>query len=78
MICYVKTSLGKVPVKKRCFEVQAGAHLRVYIAGKITGDENYRQKFAKAEEVLHQMGHSVRPCCRRAWNRETICASAFP
>lgn len=59
MICYVKTSLGKVPVKKRRFEVQAGAHLRVYIAGKITGDENYRQKFAKAEEVLHQMGHSV-------------------
>lgn len=59
MICYVKTSLRKVPVKKRRFEVQVGAHLRVYIAGKITGDEHYREKFHKAESVLSQMGHSV-------------------
>lgn len=31
--------------------------MKVYIAGKITGDENYRTEFAEAEEKLRGMGH---------------------
>ena len=32
---------------------------RVYIAGKITGDPNYREKFAKAEKELRDMGYTL-------------------
>lgn len=33
--------------------------MKVYIAGKITGDENYRGKFAKAQDELEKDGHIV-------------------
>lgn len=32
---------------------------KVYIAGKINGDENYKQKFADAEEFLTKGGYIV-------------------
>lgn len=32
---------------------------KVYIAGKITGDPNYREKFAKAEAKLTEQGYLV-------------------
>lgn len=32
---------------------------KVYIAGKISGDPNYREKFAKAEEELKAQGYIV-------------------
>ena len=31
--------------------------MKVYIAGKITGNENYKAKFAEAEEKLRELGH---------------------
>lgn len=31
----------------------------VYLAGKITGDPAYRDKFADAEMVLRELGHTV-------------------
>ena len=58
MIEYIRVVSKQRPVK-RAFDVQVGAHLRVYVAGKITGDENYREKFAKAEQALTAMGHCV-------------------
>ena len=30
--------------------------MKIYLAGKITGDENYREKFRKQEERLRMMG----------------------
>lgn len=33
--------------------------MRVYIAGKISGDKNYKKKFKKAERALKKKGHSV-------------------
>ena len=33
--------------------------MKVYIAGKITGNENYKKEFRKAEEVLNKLGHIV-------------------
>ena len=42
--------------------------MKIYIAGKITGDPNYKAKFQRAEEKLRVMGHSV---MNPAW----ICAS---
>ena len=33
--------------------------MKVYIAGKITGNENYREKFAKAQSELEKDGHTV-------------------
>lgn len=32
---------------------------KIYIAGKITGDENYKQKFEEAEKELQKMGYAV-------------------
>ena len=58
MIEYIRVVSKQRPAK-RAFDVQVGAHLRVYIAGKITGDKNYREKFAKAEQALTAMGHCV-------------------
>lgn len=31
--------------------------LTVYIAGKITGDEDYKSKFARAEQMLRESGY---------------------
>lgn len=31
--------------------------MKVYIAGKITGDPHYREKFAEAEAALREVGH---------------------
>lgn len=42
--------------------------MKIYIAGKITGDLDYKAKFHKAEEKLKRMDHSV---MNPAW----ICAS---
>jgi hypothetical protein len=58
MIEYIKVVSKQRPAK-RTFDMQVGAHLRVYVAGKITGDANYREKFAKAEQALTAMGHCV-------------------
>lgn len=58
MIEHIRVVSKQRPAK-RAFDMQVGAHLRVYIAGKITGDKNYRDKFAKAEQVLTAMGHCV-------------------
>lgn len=33
--------------------------LKIYIAGKISGDKNYKKKFKKAERALKKKGHSV-------------------
>lgn len=33
--------------------------MKVYIAGKITGNPNYKKQFAKAEEKLKAAGHIV-------------------
>lgn len=33
--------------------------MKVYIAGKITGDERYGEKFRRAEEALRAKGHRV-------------------
>jgi len=44
---------------------------KVYISGKITGDENYRSKFAKAERVLRFAGFNpVNPTKGEPENRE--------
>ena len=33
--------------------------MKVYIAGKITGNPNYKEEFAEAEEWLKSQGHTV-------------------
>ncbi len=33
--------------------------MKVYIAGKISGDPNYREKFAAEQELLEEQGHIV-------------------
>lgn len=33
--------------------------MRIYVAGKITGDKHYKRKFRKYEKKLVKMGHSV-------------------
>lgn len=38
---------------------EGGQAVKVYIAGKITGNVAYRQQFAAAEARLAEMGHSV-------------------
>ena len=58
MVEYIRVVSKQRPAK-RAFNMQVGAHLRVYIAGKITGDVNYREKFSKAEQALTAMGHCV-------------------
>ncbi|NCE99641.1 DUF4406 domain-containing protein [Emergencia sp. 1XD21-10] len=38
--------------------------MRVYIAGKITGDPAYKEKFRDAEEALAAIGHeTINPAC---------------
>lgn len=38
--------------------------MRIYIAGKITGDKYYKRKFKKYEKKLLKLGHSVMsPAC---------------
>lgn len=41
--------------------------MKIYIAGKITGDPDYKKKFADAESVLIRKGHSV---MNPAWQNE--------
>ena len=36
-----------------------GEHMKVYIAGKITGYPNYKEHFKRAEEHLKALGHTV-------------------
>ncbi len=33
--------------------------MKIYIAGKISGDKNYKRKFKRAEKFLRSHGHSV-------------------
>ena len=33
--------------------------IRVYIAGKITGDDNFLEKFAETEKALSELGYEV-------------------
>ena len=33
--------------------------MKIYIAGKITGDKHYKRKFKRAEKLLRSLGHSV-------------------
>ena len=33
--------------------------MKFYIAGKITGEPNYKSKFKKAEDSLARLGHSI-------------------
>ena len=33
--------------------------MKIYIAGKITGDKNYREKFNAVEKLLASQGYSV-------------------
>lgn len=33
--------------------------MKVYVAGKITGNKSYVEQFEKAEEVLKKLGHAV-------------------
>jgi len=33
--------------------------MKIYIAGKITGLDNYKEEFEKAERMLKESGHSV-------------------
>ena len=33
--------------------------MKIYLAGKITGDDNYKEKFAEGEEKLKRKGHIV-------------------
>ena len=42
--------------------------MKIYIAGKITGDKHYKRKFKRAEKLLRSLGCSV---MNPAW----ICAS---
>lgn len=40
--------------------------MRIYIAGKVTGDENYQKKFERAEKALVSIGHDpINPACVR-------------
>ena len=37
--------------------------MRIYLSGKITGLDNYKENFARAESVLKSYGHTViNPC----------------
>lgn len=43
--------------------------MKIYIAGKITGDPNYREKFEKVASSLREHGFSVmNPACPRTRN----------
>ena len=33
--------------------------MKIYIAGKITGDREYREKFREAAKALERLGHVV-------------------
>lgn len=42
--------------------------MKIYIAGKITGDRHYKKKFCKAEKKLAKLGHSpVSPAWLKAY-----------
>lgn len=38
---------------------EGGNYLKIYIAGKITGNPDYKKQFAKAEKHLREKGHLV-------------------
>jgi hypothetical protein len=49
-VCFVRARIAEV--------VQwGGEQMKVYIAGKITGNENYKAEFAEAEKKLRALGH---------------------
>lgn len=43
----------------KIYKEQGEQSLIVYIAGKITGDKNYKEKFQKAEEYLTELGYTA-------------------
>ena len=54
--------------------------MKIYIAGKITGDDGYRAKFQEAAKNLEALGHVVlNPAILpAAWRNRTICRSRLP
>lgn len=78
MIEYIKVVSKQRPAK-RAFDMRVGAHLRVYIAGKITGDANYREKFTKQSKPSPPWGivSLTRRTSPPAWSRAIICVSAL-
>ena len=50
-------SLGRGRKCAGDFFEQGSGQMKVYIAGKITGNENYKAEFAEAEEKLRELGH---------------------
>jgi hypothetical protein len=47
--------------------------MKLYIAGKITGDNNYKEKFAKKEKELEKFHNVVNPVklCKDDWDWKT-------
>ena len=43
--------------------------MKVYIAGRITGNDNYKKQFQEAEELLKSQGHVVLNPCKN-WGFE--------
>lgn len=48
-----------IPGIFRGFQRIGGKTIKVYIAGKITGDRRYRAKFREAAKALEEAGHVV-------------------
>ena len=46
-------------VKQAYLQILEDYNMRIYIAGKITGNPNYKEQFAVAEERLKAEGHQV-------------------
>ena len=45
--------------KQACLQILEGYNMKIYIAGKITGNPNYKEQFAAAEKKLKAEGHQV-------------------
>lgn len=48
---------------KQEMKLEGSEKMKVYIAGKITGNPDYMRQFAEAEKLLTEQGHAViNPC----------------
>ena len=45
--------------KQACLQILEGYNMKIYIAGKFTGNPNYKEQFAAAEKKLKAEGHQV-------------------
>lgn len=54
--------------------------MKVYIAGKITGDPGYHYHFHKVERncISGETSRLTPLHCRRVWNRQITCEFALP